>query len=174
VDITFKLVDNYEVRNEILALLQRHSTAWFDAALTRAPTELQATLQVKAEHSRQPWLLLRNLSQKYLAVTQVTSSNEATELGASLAAHFAREISASERNLSRVFHLVGVCICVYSSTFPKGSLAAISVWKPDRTKALASQIASKSYFSGEIAGLRLSRRTGKTFAPSLSVAQRDF
>ena len=43
----------------------------------------------------------------------------------------------------------------------KGSLSAISVWKPDRTKALASQIASKSYFSGEIAGLRLSRRTGK-------------
>jgi len=48
VDITFRLVDNYEVRNEILALLLRHSTAWFDAALTRAPTELQATLQVRA------------------------------------------------------------------------------------------------------------------------------
>jgi len=42
----------------------------------------------------------------------------------------------------------------------EGSLSAISAWKPDRTKALASQIASKSYFSGEIAGLRLSRRTG--------------
>ena len=49
VDITFRLVDNYEVRNEILALLLRHSTAWFDAALTRAPTELQATLQVRAK-----------------------------------------------------------------------------------------------------------------------------
>ena len=44
--------------------------------------------------------------------------------------------------------------------FLKGSLSAISAWKPDRTKALASQIALKSYFSGEIAGLRLSRRTG--------------
>jgi hypothetical protein len=44
--------------------------------------------------------------------------------------------------------------------FSEGSLYAISAWKPDRIKALASQIASKSYFSGEIAGLRLSRRTG--------------
>ena len=35
----------------------------------------------------------------------MTSSSEATELGTSLAAHFAREISASERNLSKAFHL---------------------------------------------------------------------
>jgi len=28
-----RLVDSYEVRNEILALLQRHSTTWFDAAM---------------------------------------------------------------------------------------------------------------------------------------------
>ena len=47
--ITLWLVDNYEVRNEILALLHRHSATWFDAALARAPTELQSTLQVKAE-----------------------------------------------------------------------------------------------------------------------------
>lgn len=45
--------------------------------------------------------------------------------------------------------------------FSKGSLSAISAWKPDLSKTLASQIALKSYFSGEIAGLRLSRRTGK-------------
>lgn len=56
--------------------------------------------------------------------------------------------------------------------FSKGSLSAISAWKPDRTKALASQIALKSYFSGEIAGLRLSRRTGGfVFFSSLFVAQ---
>ena len=75
-----------------------------------------------------------------------------------MAARFAREISASERNLSgisRHVHLYTVCSLL------TGSLSAISVWKPDRTKALASQIASKSYFSGEIAGLRLSRRTGR-------------
>lgn len=46
----------------------------------------------------------------------------------------------------------------------EGSLSAISAWKPDRTKALASQISLKSYFSGEIAGLRLSRRTGSFLA----------
>ena len=42
----------------------------------------------------------------------------------------------------------------------KGSLLTISAWKPDRIEALASQIALKFYFSGEIAGLRPSRRTG--------------
>jgi len=60
VDITFRLVDNYEVRNEILALLLRHSTTWFDVALTRAPTEPQATLQVRAELKRQFRFLLRD------------------------------------------------------------------------------------------------------------------
>ena len=108
--ITLRLVDNYEVRNEILALLQRHSTTWFDAALTRAPTELQATLQVKAGYRRRPLNFVDGfLSQKYLAVTQVTSSNEATGLGTSLAAHFAREISSNERDLSGIFRLTSVC-----------------------------------------------------------------
>ena len=36
-------------------------------------------------------------SQKYLAATQATSSSEATELVASLAAHFAKEISSGEQ-----------------------------------------------------------------------------
>ena len=40
------------------------------------------------------------------------------------------------------------------------SLAALSKHKPDRAKALASQIASKAYFAGEIAGLRLASRRG--------------
>ena len=44
--------------------------------------------------------------------------------------------------------------------FSEGSLPAISIWNVDRVKALASQIASRSYFSGEIAGLRLSRCAG--------------
>ena len=91
----------------------------------------------------------------------MTSSSEETELGMSLGARFAREISASERYLSRILHT-----SVYGTLthFLKGSLSAISVWKPDRTKALASEISSKSYFSGEIAGLRLSRRTGESIA----------
>jgi phosphatidylinositol 4-kinase len=39
-------------------------------------------------------------------------------------------------------------------------MASISGFQLDRTKALATQISSKSYFSGEIAGLRLSQRSG--------------
>lgn len=46
------------------------------------------------------------LSQRYVAVTQVASSSEETELGMSLAAHFARGISSGERNLSRISRLV--------------------------------------------------------------------
>ena len=74
--------------------------------------------------------------------------------------------------------LVGYSPCASASDvltrFSKGSLSAISVWKPHCTKALASQIVSKSYFSGEIAGLRLSRRTGKfLILSSLPVAQYD-
>ena len=61
------------------------------------------------------------------------------------------------------------CILIH---FFKGSLSVISVWKPDRTRILASQIASKSYFSGEIAGLRLSRRTGGSLAGTFFLAQR--
>ena len=99
------------------------------------------------------------LPQKYLAVTQVTSSSEATELGASLAVHFAKEISLGERNLSGIFRL-HTYVHGELTHFSEGSLPAISIWKLDRAKALASQIASRSYFSGEIAGLRLSRCTG--------------
>ena len=102
----------------------------------------------------------------------MTASSEVTELGASLAARFWREISESERNFSAFPSCTppsGVLIRIL-----KGSLSAISVWKPDRTKALAPEIASKSHFSGEIAGLRLSRRTGKfSLLPSLYIAQRD-
>ena len=57
--ITLRLVDDYEVRNEALALIQRDSMTGFDATLTHTPMELQATLQVKMEHRKPPRLLLR-------------------------------------------------------------------------------------------------------------------
>jgi phosphatidylinositol 4-kinase len=41
------------------------------------------------------------------------------------------------------------------------SLANLSSWKPDRAKILASQLASKGYFAGEAAGLRLASREGR-------------
>ena len=50
------------------------------------------------------------LLQKYVAVTQVASSSEVTELGMSLAAHFARGISSGERNLSRISRLACTCM----------------------------------------------------------------
>ena len=54
VDITLHLVDNYAVRNDILAVLQRHANKWFELALGRAPIELQATLQVCNRHLSHP------------------------------------------------------------------------------------------------------------------------
>jgi hypothetical protein len=45
----------------------------------------------------------------------------------------------------------------------------LSKHKPDRAKILTSQIASKAYFIGEIAGLRLAGRGGQTFYSLLGV-----
>jgi len=47
------------------------------------------------------------------------------------------------------------------------SLSALSGWKLDRAKKLASQIAGKSYFAGEAAGLRLASREGLPRLPLL-------
>lgn len=46
VDITLQLPDDYKIRDEILLNLQRNSAKWFELALSRAPMELQSTLQV--------------------------------------------------------------------------------------------------------------------------------
>ena len=162
-NITLRLVDNYEVRNEILALLQKHSITWFDAALTRAPTELQATLQVNAEHRERlaslNGFLCRNiwLSLKSLLPTKQRNWEHLWPR------------TLQERSAQTNGTLVGstrICIghLYRYSPLSIGSLSAISIGKPDRTKALASQISLTSYFSGEVAGLRLSRRTGEIFA----------
>lgn len=37
------------MRNEILAQLHRNATTWFTNALTRAPIEFQAALQVRSQ-----------------------------------------------------------------------------------------------------------------------------
>ena len=39
----------------------------------------------------------------------------------------------------------------------------LSKHKPDRAKIVTSQIASKAYFTGEIAGLRLAARGGQSY-----------
>ncbi|KAF9265698.1 hypothetical protein L218DRAFT_986377 [Marasmius fiardii PR-910] len=120
-NIALQLTDSYEVRNEILAQLQRNANTWFELALSRAPVELQSTLQ------------------KYLAVGQTaTGPSDATELGASIAESFAKTVGPVSRQLM--------------------ALSNLSPGKTDKAKVLASQIASKSYFSGEVAGLRLASR----------------
>jgi len=45
--MTLQLTDDYKVRNDILGQLQRHANTWFELALSRAPIELQSTLQVR-------------------------------------------------------------------------------------------------------------------------------
>jgi phosphatidylinositol 4-kinase A len=97
--ITLQLTDNYHVRNEILAQLQRNSNNWFDLALGRAPVELQSTLQVSILYT---WKILNQclLSQKYLAVNQSSSAADSAELGASVAEQFGKAIGPVQRQLS--------------------------------------------------------------------------
>ncbi|KAI0256980.1 atypical/PIKK/PI4K protein kinase [Lactifluus subvellereus] len=123
VEITLQLPDDYKIRDEILVNLQRNSSQWFELGLSRAPMELQSTLQ------------------KYLAVNQSLSPIDAVDLGASVAETYGKAIGPVQRKLS--------------------SLASLSKHKTDRAKVVTSQIASKAYFMGEIAGLRLAGRGGK-------------
>ncbi|KAG2144576.1 hypothetical protein DEU56DRAFT_790388 [Suillus clintonianus] len=81
---------------------------------------------------------LQSTLQKYLAATQPLIGADAAELGASVAITFAKAFGPVHRQLS--------------------SLCSLSNWKSDRARALASQLASKCYFSGEVAGLRLAAR----------------
>jgi hypothetical protein len=58
VDITLQLPDDYKIRDEILLNLQRNSAKWFELALSRAPVELQSTLQVTAPIT-QPYAVMK-------------------------------------------------------------------------------------------------------------------
>ncbi|KAG5638985.1 hypothetical protein H0H81_008206 [Sphagnurus paluster] len=81
-DITLRLTDDYQKRNEILGQLHRNANSWFELALARAPIELQATLQ------------------KYLATAQSDSGTLSSELGASVAQHFGKAIGPVRRQLT--------------------------------------------------------------------------
>ncbi|KAG6828586.1 hypothetical protein H0H92_007376 [Tricholoma furcatifolium] len=83
---------------------------------------------------------LQSTLQKYLAVTQSSSGGHSSELGASLAEHFGKAIGPVERQLT--------------------CLAGLSKWKTDGAKSLANEIAIKSYFAGEAAGVRLACHEG--------------
>ncbi|KAJ8463246.1 hypothetical protein ONZ51_g10373 [Trametes cubensis] len=121
--LILQLSDNYEARNQMLSQLQRDSATWFELALSRAPIELHSTLQ------------------NYLATLHATSLADSSELGASIAVHWAKAIGPIDRKLS--------------------SLASLSISKPDRAKTMASQLASKGYFAGEAVGFRFGRSSGQ-------------
>ncbi|KAH7923479.1 hypothetical protein BV22DRAFT_1036261 [Leucogyrophana mollusca] len=121
--ITLQLTDDYKIRNETLGQLRRNANTWLELALSRAPIELQSTLQ------------------KYLAATQSLTGSDTAELGASVAEEFGKAFGPVHRQLT--------------------SLCALSNWKSDRARMLASQLASKGYFAGEAAGLRLANRKGQ-------------
>jgi phosphatidylinositol 4-kinase len=95
-------------------------------------------------------------SQKYLAINQSLSPIDTVDLGASIAETFGKAIGPVERKLctcyrSSLLNFIDYCIA---------SLAALAKHKPDRAKIVTSQIASKAYYTGEIAGLRLAGRGG--------------
>ncbi|KAJ6618823.1 hypothetical protein B0H10DRAFT_2217316 [Mycena sp. CBHHK59/15] len=82
---------------------------------------------------------LQSTLQKYLSGNSSTGA-EWTELGASVAEQFGKSIGPVQRQLV--------------------SLSTLSKWKTDGAKSLASQVASKGYFAGEAAGIRLASRQG--------------
>jgi phosphatidylinositol 4-kinase len=99
-DITLQLTDDYKVRNDILGQLQRNANTWFELALSRAPIELQSTLQVRFVLVIYSFSFMFSL-QKYLAATQPLIGADAAELGASVAETFAKASGPVHRQLCR-------------------------------------------------------------------------
>ncbi|KAH9945818.1 atypical/PIKK/PI4K protein kinase [Epithele typhae] len=89
--------------------------------------------------SRAP-MELHSTLQKYLTTIEAASLSDSSELGASVAVQWAKAIGPIDRKLS--------------------SLASMSMFKPDRAKTMASQLASKGYYTGEAAGYRIGRASG--------------
>jgi phosphatidylinositol 4-kinase A len=97
-----------------------------------------------------------HLFQKYLAVNQSLSPIDVVDLGASIAETYLKAIGPVQRTLCTI-HLISLSHFI---NYAIASLASLSKHKPDRAKVVISQIASKAYFTGEIAGLRLAGRGG--------------
>ncbi|KAH7889620.1 hypothetical protein F5I97DRAFT_1934490 [Phlebopus sp. FC_14] len=80
--ITLQLTDDYKVRNEILEQLKRNANSWLELALSRAPIELQSTLQ------------------KYLTATHSLAGSDMSELGPSVAEQFGKAFGPVHRRLT--------------------------------------------------------------------------
>ncbi|KAF9246393.1 hypothetical protein BU15DRAFT_85159 [Melanogaster broomeanus] len=79
-------------------------------------------------------------------------SDSPAELGASVAEKFAKAFGPVHRQLT--------------------SLRSLSNWESDRARVLASQLSSKSYFSGEVAGLRLASHKDAPHADILALKEK--
>ena len=98
--ITLQLTDNYKVRNDILGQLQRNANTWFELALSRAPIELQSTLQVRFVIVTYSFSFIFSL-QKHLTATRPLIGADAAELGVSVAETFAKASGSVHRQLCR-------------------------------------------------------------------------
>ena len=78
-DLTLVLTDDYAVRNEITTQLHGMASHWLTLAISRAPLEVQSTLQTYLNESRDV-LLIDNV-----------------EMGAGLALHYSKAISKLDR-----------------------------------------------------------------------------
>jgi hypothetical protein len=100
--MTLQLTDDYKVRNDILGQLQRHANTWFELALSRAPIELQSTLQVRVIIAICiPSYPIFFSVQKYLAAAQPVACAGNAELGASIAEKFAKAFGPVHRQLCK-------------------------------------------------------------------------
>ncbi|KAK6909388.1 hypothetical protein I203_103405 [Kwoniella mangroviensis CBS 8507] len=78
-DLTLHLTDDYAVRNEITSQLHSVTKHWLTVAISRAPIEVQSTLQSYLNESRDVLLI------------------DSVEMGAGLALHFSKTISRLDR-----------------------------------------------------------------------------
>ncbi|XP_006457944.1 hypothetical protein AGABI2DRAFT_64231 [Agaricus bisporus var. bisporus H97] len=148
---------------EVLTLLQRateneyldeHESTW-EYHSERANITLQLTdnyqirneILINLSRNANSWfelalgrapLELQSTLQKYLAVNQSVTGADSAELGASIAEQFGKGVGPVHRHLF--------------------SLKSLSRWNMDQSKILTSQIAIRSYYSGEAAGLGLAGR----------------
>ncbi|OCF44647.1 phosphatidylinositol 4-kinase [Kwoniella heveanensis CBS 569] len=78
-DLTLHLTDDYAVRNEIVTNLHQVARNWLTLAISRAPIEVQSTLQSYLNESRDVLLI------------------DSVEMGAGLALHYSKSISRLDR-----------------------------------------------------------------------------
>ncbi|KAG8880085.1 phosphatidylinositol-4- kinase [Tulasnella sp. 332] len=140
--VRLELTDNYGVRNDISATLHKNVDNWLHLAVSRAPFEVQAILQVSWStfSDEYAWTILTRWSRKSY-VTQYDSIvlPGAVELGASIALNYAISLGPFERH-----------------TAPTSGAFA---WRPDHSKLFSEQLATKSHFEGEAGGIRLANRS---------------